>query len=124
MEATHEERLQHGSGFREGQKQMQDITGSEEVEIKIRNDGKVIWINTAERAAVLRICQIKKLDLIDERPAKGDNLIEEYVKTLEGRLVMLEKTEPTEFMRGKIQECSASLEFLKKKVKANKEEKS
>lgn len=51
---------------------MQDITGSGEVEIKIRNDGNVIWVNTMERQCVLRICMIKKLNLVDERPKAAD----------------------------------------------------
>jgi len=44
-----------------------DITGSEGVEVKIRHDGKVLWINTVEGGCVLRICQIKELVLDDER---------------------------------------------------------
>lgn len=43
-----------------------DITGSDVVEISIREDGKVIWINT-ELGCLLRICQIKRLDVKDGR---------------------------------------------------------
>ena len=46
-----------------------DITGAGEVEIVIRDDGKVIWVNT-ERGCVLRICQIKHLTLDDGRKRK------------------------------------------------------
>ena len=44
-----------------------DVTGAEFVEIHIKADGKVIWINT-ETHCVLRICQIENLKVIDERP--------------------------------------------------------
>ena len=44
---------------------MNDIT-AEFVELKIRNDSKVIWVNT-EKGCVLRICQIKNLILDDMR---------------------------------------------------------
>jgi hypothetical protein len=46
-----------------------DITGAEAVEIFIRDDGKVIWVNT-ERGCVLRICRIKHLTLDDRRKRK------------------------------------------------------
>lgn len=48
---------------------MEDITGAEIVQIQIRNDGKVIWVNT-ENGCVLRICQIKKLEIVDLRNVK------------------------------------------------------
>ena len=44
---------------------MEDITGAEVVEVKIRNDGKVLWINT-DKGCVLRICQIKKIVVCDD----------------------------------------------------------
>ena len=43
---------------------MEDITGAEVVQISIRKDKKVIWVNT-ENGCVLRICQIKKLEITD-----------------------------------------------------------
>ncbi len=43
-----------------------DLTGAEIVHIEIRDDGSVIWINT-EHGCKLRICQIKKLAVIDGR---------------------------------------------------------
>ena len=46
--------------------QLKDITGAEVVEVSIRDDGKVIWINT-EKGCVLRICRIGKLILDDRR---------------------------------------------------------
>jgi hypothetical protein len=46
-----------------------DITGAEAVEIVIRDDGKVIWVNT-ERGCVLRICRIKHLTFDDRRKRK------------------------------------------------------
>ena len=48
---------------------MNDITGAEEVELQIRDDGQVIWVNT-ENGCVLRICQIKHLSIVDGRPKK------------------------------------------------------
>lgn len=47
---------------------MQDITGAEIVEIKVRDDGQVIWVNIDDICA-LRICQIKKVIVEDERRA-------------------------------------------------------
>lgn len=43
-----------------------DITGADNVEIQIREDKKVIWVNV-QGVCVLRICQIKNLALTDER---------------------------------------------------------
>ena len=43
-----------------------DITEPQSVEIQIRNDGKVIWINI-DGACVFRACRIKELSVIDER---------------------------------------------------------
>lgn len=43
-----------------------DITGSEIVEIRIKNDGTVIWVTT-ETGPALRICRIKELTVVDER---------------------------------------------------------
>ena len=56
--------------------EMIDITGAEYVEILIKSDGSVIWINT-DTHCVLRICQIKELRLIDQR-------VEQKPKTLFG----------------------------------------
>lgn len=49
---------------------MVDITGAECVEIDIRHDGKVIWINK-DGMCVLRICQIENLEIVDDRKLKG-----------------------------------------------------
>lgn len=43
-----------------------DITGAEIVDVEIRDDGKVLWVNT-ERGCVLRICRIKNVEVIDRR---------------------------------------------------------
>jgi hypothetical protein len=43
-----------------------DITAPECVEILIKNNGKVVWINT-ENGCQFRACQIKHLEVIDER---------------------------------------------------------
>jgi len=44
-----------------------DVTAPEaEVEIDIREDGKVLWISV-DGITVLRICQIPKLELTDRR---------------------------------------------------------
>ena len=44
-----------------------DITGSKFVQVQIRNDGKVLWVHTAEDMTVLRICQIEQIEIVDER---------------------------------------------------------
>jgi hypothetical protein len=46
-----------------------DITGAALVEVKVRNDGTVLWVNT-ETGNALRICQIKKIEIFDERDKK------------------------------------------------------
>jgi hypothetical protein len=44
-----------------------DITGADDVEIKIREDGKVVWVDIDR--CVLRICQIRgKVFIVDDRP--------------------------------------------------------
>lgn len=45
---------------------MKDISGPEHVEILIRHDGKVVWINV-DGICHLRICGMNKLVLTDER---------------------------------------------------------
>ncbi len=49
---------------------MSDITGADEVEILIKSNSKVIWINT-EKGCMLRICRIKKLIVNDLRIKQG-----------------------------------------------------
>lgn len=46
---------------------MTDISGSKYVQIVIREDGKVLWVNTAEGQCVLRISQIEQLVIEDSR---------------------------------------------------------
>jgi hypothetical protein len=46
--------------------QLLDITGAENVEVLIREDKKVIWINV-NGLCRLRICQIKILEINGER---------------------------------------------------------
>jgi hypothetical protein len=43
-----------------------DITAPEIVQIQIKEDGKVVWINT-EEGNTFRACQIKNLELVDDR---------------------------------------------------------
>ena len=50
---------------------MKDITAPEEVEILIKEDGKVIWINV-DGICELRACRIGKLTLNDERKKKDE----------------------------------------------------
>ena len=45
---------------------MLEITEAKSVEIRIREDGKVIWVNT-EEGCVCRISKIGDLVIIDER---------------------------------------------------------
>jgi len=47
-------------------KEMQDITAPEIVEILIRNDGLVIWVNV-DSVCRFRACKIKSLVLNDDR---------------------------------------------------------
>lgn len=49
---------------------MQDITAPEFVEIAIRDDGAVIWINV-DGVTALRACRIKNLVLTDYRLGKA-----------------------------------------------------
>lgn len=49
-----------------------DVTGARDVEIQIRSDGKVIWINEGSRC-LLRVCCIAgQIKIEDMRPAKGE----------------------------------------------------
>lgn len=41
---------------------MLDITAPQAVQVSVREDGKVLWINT-EEGCVLRICQISALHI-------------------------------------------------------------
>ena len=45
---------------------MLDITGSECVQVEICDDGRVLWVNN-ESGCILRICQIKHIEVIDNR---------------------------------------------------------
>jgi hypothetical protein len=57
---------------------LNDIMGSELVEIAIREDGEVLWINN-EKGCMLRISQIKQLVLDDRREPVGRPEIERPV---------------------------------------------
>lgn len=49
-----------------------DITGADHVEIAIKSDGKVIWINTQD-GCVVRICKIRgKVTIKDSRYDKQE----------------------------------------------------
>lgn len=50
-------------------KQLLDITGPVIVQIQIRNDGDVIWINV-DGMCRMRICRISALYLDDDRNCK------------------------------------------------------
>lgn len=54
-----------------------DITGAECVEVSVRRDEKVLWVNT-ENGCVLRICQIKNI-CVDG----NDAVLEKRLKELE-----------------------------------------
>lgn len=45
---------------------MLDITGPQEVEIKISYDGRTVWINV-DGICRLRCCRIEEIDLTDAR---------------------------------------------------------
>lgn len=43
-----------------------DVTGAEYCEIRIRDDGTVIWVNV-DGICVCRICRIENLSVVDDR---------------------------------------------------------
>jgi hypothetical protein len=55
-----------------GEKGIIDITAPQHVEVRIRRDGKVVWINV-DGTCVMRTCQIKQLELVDERHDLSQN---------------------------------------------------
>jgi hypothetical protein len=48
-----------------------DITGATTVQVVIREDGNVLWVNT-EQGCVLRICRITGEVLLDDRREVND----------------------------------------------------
>ena len=49
-----------------------DVTGAETVEVQVRHDGEVLWVNVDGRCR-LRVCQIKGDVMVnDERPTEHD----------------------------------------------------
>lgn len=52
-----------------------DITGAAHVEVRLRGDGSVMWVNV-DGICRLRICQIAELVLEDARPGLGSIEIE------------------------------------------------
>ncbi len=52
--------------------ELQDITEPEYLEILIKEDGKVVWINI-DGICAFRACRIKKLILNDERNNESTN---------------------------------------------------
>ena len=60
---------------------MMDITAPKGVQIQIRADGKVIWVNV-DGKCVLRCCQIEVLDIEDARDKVGCDQID--LNDLEG----------------------------------------
>lgn len=46
--------------------EMMDITAPKGVQVQIREDGKVLWVNV-DGMCVLRCCQIEVLDVEDNR---------------------------------------------------------
>ena len=43
-----------------------DLFDSGEIEVKIKSDGKVIWVNTERHGCVLRICRIEGNIVIED----------------------------------------------------------
>ena len=54
-------------------KMMLDITCEDFVQVRVSNDGKVLWVNTPE-GCVLRISKIACLDIEDNRPGETDQV--------------------------------------------------
>ncbi len=52
--------------LKNSESQMKDISNSEEIEIRISQDGKVVWVNNAQ-GCVLRMSGLKDIVLVDER---------------------------------------------------------
>jgi hypothetical protein len=51
---------------------MLDVTGVKHLQIEIRADGRVVWINT-EEGCIFRACQVEQVELVDNRdPADTD----------------------------------------------------
>lgn len=46
---------------------MEDITASHTLEVQIRADGKVVWVNV-DGICQLRACQISEVIITDDRP--------------------------------------------------------
>lgn len=46
-----------------------DVTGASAVEVQIRQDGKVLWVNV-DGFCALRVCRIDNLTVEDNRPSK------------------------------------------------------
>jgi hypothetical protein len=59
---------------------MEDITGAKIVEVSIRDDGKVIWINVDGKCA-LRVCAIENIVMDDRRPVMKtkEEIAEEFL---------------------------------------------
>ena len=51
---------------------LQDITGAKVVEVEIRNDGKVVWLNV-DGITRTRVCRVDQLVITDNRPQVGSN---------------------------------------------------
>ena len=43
-----------------------DVTGAEHVEVEIRSDGSVLWVNV-DGTLALRVCRAKSITIKDER---------------------------------------------------------
>jgi hypothetical protein len=77
-----------------------DITGAEFVEVRIRRDGTVLWLDVAgmqsthidtppfeEGATALRICRIQNINVVDDRDRPhSDRLHMTYTKSMAIRL--------------------------------------
>ncbi len=49
---------------------MWDIAGANVVEVSIKEDGKVVWINL-DGKCILRVCRVKNMVVDDRRSDKG-----------------------------------------------------
>lgn len=62
--------------------EMVDITSPRTVQVQIRSDGKVIWINV-DGMCRLRCCQIEHLDVEDDRKPSAIKLLKETLEAWE-----------------------------------------
>jgi hypothetical protein len=75
-----------------------DITAPEHVEIRIRGDGMVVWINV-DGVNRFRACKIKGLEVQDERTQNVKNFIDRFAVGVVAFLTRIPQTTWPKFVR-------------------------